>query len=83
MSPSPFSPPQTLETEIALQSHDAILLRKSLQEADVRQQFLTYLSIVQLEGEPLTNNVLFWVEVQRFKVRGVGRGQGWAQGLPH
>ena len=40
----------------------------------MRQQFSTYLSIVQGEGEHLANNVLFWVEVQRFKVGGAGRG---------
>ena len=60
---------QAVETQLALKSRDSIVLRKALTDQDYKESFETFLSIQQCEGEKLVNNLHFYAEIQKFKVR--------------
>lgn len=49
-------------------SRDAILFRRALQDNLTCANFIQYLAIKQEPEQFLVNNVLFWLEVQRYKV---------------
>ena len=49
-------------------SLDAILFRRALQDHDTCANFIQFLGIKEEPEQFLVNNVLFWLEVQRFKV---------------
>jgi len=49
-------------------SLDAILFRRALQDHDSCANFIQFLGIKEEPEQFLVNNVLFWLEVQRFKV---------------
>ena len=48
-------------------SLDAILFRRALQDHTTCANFIQYLGIKEEPEQFLVNNVLFWLEVQRFK----------------
>jgi len=50
-------------------SLEAILFRRALQDHTTCANFIQYISIKEEPGQFLVNNVLFWLEVQRYKVR--------------
>lgn len=50
-------------------SREAILFRRALQDNLTCANFIQYLAIKQEPEQFLVNNVLFWLEVQRYKVR--------------
>lgn len=49
-------------------SLDAIKFRRALQDHTTCANFIQYLGIKEEPEQFLVNNVLFWLEVQRFKV---------------
>ena len=49
-------------------SLEAILFRRALQDHDTCANFIQFLGIKEEPEQFLVNNVLFWLEVQRFKV---------------
>ena len=50
------------------QSHEALLLRKALQNESSQEIFLSFLSVGRTSGSNCKADVEFWLEVQRFKV---------------
>ena len=51
-----------------VESHDTILLKRTLQDKTKCLLFKHFISIQAPEGTAPANNVDFWLEVQRFKV---------------
>ncbi len=56
-----------LESKWVTSSKDLIVFRKALNNPLTSLQFRKYIS---LKGDNLENDVLFWQEVQKYKVKG-------------
>ena len=50
-------------------SREALLLRKTLQDSSAKELFVYYLSLQASSDTHPVEDVEFWLEVQRFKVR--------------
>ena len=66
-TPAVYTSPLQYEKSFA-NSHEAILLRRVLQDEETREPFQRYLCIKASPGTHPREDIQFWLEVQRYKV---------------